>query len=122
MRKEKTVKIDDKEIKVKELRVKDIRSIIEEAENTENQVELIEKMLPKAISLSLSDLEELAPSEIKLLWDAFREVNAVFFDVLDRVEVFKVLKDAIVQDLTGVFADLSSAVMPEPGTTDSPSS
>jgi len=122
MRKEKVVKLDEREIKVRELRVKDIREIIEEAEKCENQVELIEKILPRAVNLSLKDFEEFAPSELKLLWDAFREVNSVFFDLLDRVEVLRMLKNAVLKDLTGAFADLSSVAMPESGNTDSPSS
>lgn len=105
MRKTKVVKIDDREITVKELRVKDIRQLIEKAEELDKGFEQMEDMLPLATDLSLSKLEDMAPSELTILWDAFKEVNAVFFDLVAKTGIVKEVKSSILKDLTKVFAD-----------------
>ena len=105
MRQTKTIKIDEREITVKELRVKDIRQLIEKAEDLDKGFEQIEGMLPLATDLSLSKLEDMAPSELKTLWDAFKEVNAVFFDLVAKTGIVKELKSSILKDLTKIFAD-----------------
>jgi len=78
MPKTKTIKIDDHKITVKELRVKDIRQLIEKAEDLDKGFEHMKEILPLATDLSLEKLDNMAPSELKTLWDAFKEVNAVF--------------------------------------------
>lgn len=124
MRKTKVVKIDDREITVKELRVKDIRQLIEKADELDKGFEQMEGMLPLATDLSLKKLEDLAPSELTILWDAFKEVNAVFFDLVAKTGIVKELKSSILKDLTAVFADsLNQATEQKTSSnTDSPSS
>jgi len=104
MRRTKTIKIDEREITVKELRVKDIRQLIEKAEDLDKGFEQMEGMLPLATNLSLSQLEDMAPSELKKVWESFREVNAVFFDLVAKTGIVKELKSSILKDLTKVFA------------------
>ena len=105
MRQTKTIKIDEREITVKELRVKDIRQLIEKAEDLDKGFEQMEGMLPLATNLSLSQLEDMAPSELKKVWESFREVNAVFFDMVAKTGIVKELKSSILKDLTKIFAD-----------------
>ena len=122
MRKMKTVKIDDREITVKELRVKDIRRIMEQAEAENFSMAAVGDLLPLAVDLDPAAVEDLAPSEIKILWEAFREVNGAFFDLAARVGVGKALAAEIEKSLTEAFAGLSSAATPAPPTTATPSS
>ena len=106
MRKTKTIKIDDKEITVKELRVKDIRKLMGQMETLEDDIfDGMGKFLPFATDdLKLSDLEGMAPSEIERIWDTFREVNGVFFRMMARMGVGEALKKSISSDLTAFFA------------------
>jgi len=120
MRKSKTVKIDDKEITVKELRVKDIRFILETAEHAEDDdlLKQTNTLLPLVADIKLDDIEVMAPSEIKILWEAFQEVNADFLSVIGRLGIKEALINSIRKHLTDALADLSSGDIPEPGSTD----
>lgn len=119
MRKTKILKIDDKEITVKELRVKDIRKILLIGERLEdgNILENIEKLLPFAADIKIEDLEGMAPSEIKMIWEGFKEVNAAFLSVVERLGIVKTLENSIRKHLTEAFADLSSTGISEHGNT-----
>lgn len=104
MRKTKTIKIDDREITVKELRVKDIREIFERGESIGEGIDQFTELLPLATDLSLKDANEMAPSELKIIWEAFREVNAVFFDAVAKAGIVDHLKTSILTELTAAFA------------------
>ena len=123
MRKQKTIKIDEQEITVKELRVKDIRNIIEQGDKIVSKgLDQIEKILPLATDLTLSQIEDMAPSELQIIWDAFREVNAAFFDLVAKTGLVEALKSSILKDLITLFATLSDQVTKSPGNMDTPSS
>lgn len=117
MRKIETIKLDGKEIQVYELRVKDIRRLIEAGKNIDGGEQELAAALPLATSLAPEAVEELAPSELKLLWEAFQKVNADFLALLDRVGVATLVRDSIQKSLTEAFADSSSAATPAAGTT-----
>lgn len=123
MRKQKTIKIDSKEVTVKELRVKDIRMIIEQGDKiVGGGLDQIEKILPLATNLTIAQIEDMAPSELQLVWNAFREVNAVFFDLVAKTGIVETLKNSILKDLTALFVTLSDQVTESPGDMDTPSS
>lgn len=123
MRKSKTIKIDDKEITIKELKVKDIRKLLEMPEtDKDDTMELVEKFLPVVTDLKLSDLDEMAPSELKILWEAFKEVNADFLEVTGRLGITKMLGSLIRKHLNEAFAGLLSEAISISGTTDGVSS
>lgn len=97
MRKVKTIKIDEKEITVKELRVKDIKKIIDEfalgdIKGIGDFYSFIIKYIPDVIGLAANDFEELAPSELTLIFDAFCEVNADFLLRMEKVGALSVLR------------------------------
>jgi hypothetical protein len=123
MRKSKTIKIDDKEITVKELKVKDIRKLLDmpEAEK-DDTMELVEKFLPVVTDIKLSDLDEMAPSELKVLWETFKEVNADFLEVTGRLGITKMLGSLIQKYLNEAFAGLLSEATQVSGITDGVSS
>jgi hypothetical protein len=119
MRKTKIVKIDNKEITVRELRVKDIRQVLDLSDNAATDImKDAETLLPLATDISLAELEEMAPSEIKVLWDAFKEVNADFLALIERLGITKALEGLIPEHLTRIFADLSSTDTATSGSTD----
>jgi uncharacterized protein YdeI (YjbR/CyaY-like superfamily) len=121
MRKQKIIKIDAKEITVRELRVKDIKEIIEKGENLSEGLNQIADILPLATDLTLDQIEDMAPSELQIIWDAFREVNAVFFDLVAKTGIVETLKSSILKDLTALFAASSDQATESPGNTDTPS-
>jgi hypothetical protein len=119
MRKTKTIKIDEREITIRELRVKDIRKILESTENdASDMLTQVEDLLPLATDLKLRELEDMAPSELKVLWNAFREVNADFLALTGRLGIGKALENFVRKNLIDAFADLSKEDMPAPGDTD----
>jgi len=123
MRKQKTIKIDEKEITARELRVKDIRNIIEQGDKLiSGGLDQIEKILPLATDLTLSQIEDMAPSELQTIWNAFREVNACFFDLVAKTGLAEAFKSSILKDLIALFATLSDQATESPGNTDIPSS
>ena len=126
MRKSKTIKIDDKEITVKELDWKDIIGIFN-AIGPGGIVELaghIRTFLPKLTQeLSLEDLEKMAPSETMQIIDAVKEVNSNFlliarFFSLDKI--IKDLKEAILKDFSDLLADSLNTDTPTLSNTDTP--
>ncbi|MDX9788890.1 MAG: hypothetical protein RBT11_19090 [Desulfobacterales bacterium] len=110
MRKHKIIKLDEKEITVKELRVKDIIEILESADGNAAAgiKELLIGHLPKVVDLKLEDIIEMAPSELQTIWDAAKEVNAAFFDVARAMGAEKILselKASLEKSFSGIVAD-----------------
>jgi hypothetical protein len=66
--------------------------------------------------------EDLAPSDLKKLYDAFAEVNADFLSLARNLGLFDLAKDLIQKLLTQAFADLSKAATAALGTMGFPSS
>jgi len=109
MRKKKTIKIDDKEITIRELRVKDILEVFDSfgEKNLSDIQGQIETFLPRVTDAKLKDLKDMAPSEITLLYDAFREVNASFFDMARSAGLDRFIADikaTILKDFSELFA------------------
>lgn len=131
MRGQKTLKIEGrKDVVVKELTFMEIKSIFEldgaHGSSTDALLEYFGgHILPLVTNLTLDELKELAPSELKGIWDAVKEVNAVFFDIARQsgaLEYMHRFKQAILQDcLSSVLISLSTAI-PGPSTTDTPTS
>lgn len=132
----KEVKIGDKAITVYELTVKDIKKLWQDltgASETTKDIPMFsnEKILQdhwdKCVhGLKVEETDALAPSELKLVYDAFSEVNAIFFDLSLKLEgenpFLKSLRAAILNDLMLRFAVLSNEATPVVGATDTASS
>lgn len=110
MRKTKSIKIDDLEITVKELRVKDIRQMLGSLSDIRG-VEHALELLPMVTDLPPEKLEEMAPSELNQVWEAAMDVNAFFLSTLEKTGVTKAVKDSMLNSLTEAFAKSS-----KPGT------
>lgn len=119
MRNIKTIKIDDREITVKELRTKDIRRILAAAEDGDLAFAgKVAELLPLATDAGLGVLDEMAPSELRLLWDGFKEVNADFFGLADRLQIGRMLEDAMRAHWTQAFSGSLKPATETPGSTD----
>lgn len=127
MRKQKTIKIDDREITVRELKVKHIRAMLDQSASLGPNAQFADfllharELLPVATTLTADEMSELAPSELQMVWEAFREVNAVFFDLLTRAGVGealeKMIRKILEESLSDPFAPSFPAGIPTPGST-----
>lgn len=122
--------ISEKEIIIKELRVRDIMSLVEGGQDLTSMTAFISRgniiVEQCIIGLTFDELQDLAPSELKELYDAFREVNETFFDLaksLGLMDIFANLKTQFTADLLRASVLASKQVMaPAPGITDTNSS
>lgn len=135
-RNSKEVKIGDKLITIYELTVKDIKKLwkdltrvtpeTQEIPFFSNELILREHWDKCVHGMKLEETEDLAPSELKLIYDAFSEVNAIFFDLALKLEgenpILKALREDILNSLMLQFAALSAPDTEESGITDTNSS
>ncbi|MFA5704444.1 MAG: hypothetical protein WC982_13125 [Advenella sp.] len=141
MRRSKRIKIDDREIEVLELRVKDLRALPELVSGgldggLKGFEEAAGRILPLCTTLTLQDADDMAPSELRAVWGAFREVNADFFEMqakaraaAGRVGILDDLMTAVRESVraelsrsTSAFVCSSSEGTPMPPSTDTDSS
>lgn len=107
MRKSKKIKLDDKEIEVFELRVKDYVQVIDRVKEETNMTPAMffdefKGILPKCCTLTYEEMLEYAPSELEVIFGAFKECNESFFKLLGRMGLTNlpdVLSKAIEQDI-----------------------
>lgn len=95
MRKIKQIKIDDREITIKELRVRDIKEMF----NGESDRSLLDH-LPLVTDLSKDAIDDMAPSELTIIWEAVREVNADFLALMEKSGLMKNIEATAMQLLT----------------------
>jgi len=123
MKKQITVEIDSKRFTISELTVKQIIDLSSSAKigNTiailsENKMvnifanftEELKIIMEKCCDFNLEDLEKLAPSEVKQLFEAFKEVNADFLLILREVGILPALvkiKDQMAANFLKALAD-----------------
>jgi hypothetical protein len=136
MRQSKDIQINNKTVSVFELSVRDIKSLWKHIigatpEAAEQPIFSNDKILrdywDKCIhGLKLDETEDMTPSELKVVYDAFMEVNADFFALALQIEgenpMLKALRAVIVNDLMLRYAALSPEDTAESGNTDTASS
>jgi hypothetical protein len=136
MRQSKDIQINNKTVSVFELTVRDIKSLWKHIigatpEAAKQPIFSNDKILrdywDKCIhGLKLDETEDMTPSELKVVYDAFMEVNADFFALALQIEgenpMLKALRAVIVNDLMLRYAALSPEDTAESGNTDTASS
>ena len=129
MRIQKTIKIDDREITVKELLLIDYFTIFDL--NLDGDLSLkgirahIEKVLPLATDLPFDVFLKMAPSEADVIWEAFKEVNSSFLAKIRKLGLGKIwekIQSMIVKDFLELFAVSFKPDITMPLSTVSPSS
>ncbi len=132
----KEINVSGKKVTVYELTVKDIKKLWQDLTGTGEATKEIpmfssDKVLrlhwDKCIhGITIEETDELAPSELKAIYDAFAEVNAIFFDLALKLEgenpFLKSLRAAMLSDLMLRFAALSQEDIQLSGATATPSS
>ena len=119
MRKRKSIKIDDREITVYELKVRDIIDLAGLFDGG-SPVEILRSELHRITDLSPDDLTEMAPSELRQILDVAREVNADFLAAARAVGLTKIVEDLIHQvgsTFGGLLAGSSKPATPDASTT-----
>lgn len=128
MRKREVVKIDEKEYTIKELTVREIIEIFSdsdffkekmkedgEVKNTggtyfdelKDMLSILERVLSYCSDFKLEDLKELAPSEIKNLYNKFEEVNKDFLsfaEVMGAKEMLINIRETVVNNFSRTLA------------------
>lgn len=134
MRRTKNVEIEGhaKSFIINELTVAQVMGLMQredlfdvEDKSIENIQRIANEMLPLFSNVTIEDLKKMAPSEIRTLWDAFKEVNSDFFDVaraLGLTEVLETLRRAIMSDFSKLLVSLLSTATQGSSITDIPSS
>lgn len=134
MRRTKNVEIEGhaKSFIINELTVAQVMGLMQREDLFDVEDQSIEKiqrianeMLPLFSNVTIEDLKKMAPSEIRTLWDAFKEVNSDFFDVaraLGLTEVLETLRRAIMSDFSKLLVSLLSTATQGSSITDIPSS
>jgi hypothetical protein len=112
MRKIKQIKIDDREITIKELRVKDIKAVFNGESTT-----LLDH-LPLVTNLSATDIDDLAPSELAIIWESVQEVNASFLALMEKSGLMKSIEATAMQLLTQPSVASSNPDTSQSGNTD----
>ena len=106
----KTITIDGNKYTVREIIVSEmleIKKVIGGLDNFTDIVKQIDKILPYCSDITQDDLIKMAPSDIKSLWDAFKDVNSVFFSTMESFGMIDVIQK-IKQNLIVIFLEQSS--------------
>ncbi|MDX9785447.1 MAG: hypothetical protein RBT11_01630 [Desulfobacterales bacterium] len=109
-RKIKVIKIDDLEITIRELRIKDIIELVEAADRKKDAgpMETLKEYLPRLTDLDPEKAIGMAPSELKEVIEAAREVNSDFFDAARAMGAGKILAElraSLERDFSAIVAD-----------------
>lgn len=127
MKKSETIEINEKQYSISELTIRQIIEIVQNGQvekslallSTDNKefslsqifnsfLEEIRVIVNKCCSFTVEDLEDLAPSEIKELFECFKRVNSDFLSVLRETGIVVALssiKERMVVDFSKVLAD-----------------
>lgn len=125
MRKTASFKLDDKEVIVYELKVKDYRALIAKFGTKDITPKMFldefENLLPLATNLTMTELDDMAPSEVSEIFEKFKECNSVFFDLLSKLglgDLMQRIREAVVVDLQQAFVKPSNTDTPQSLITD----
>jgi hypothetical protein len=123
----------DKKYRAKELTVKQVRQLFElkDLGDDAGLDALIQHfggaILPKTTNCTIEELEDMRPSELQVIWEKIKEVNAVFFGIATAAGMGELLgrfKDAMLAEFLSSFvSSLSAGIRGTPsGTSDTASS
>lgn len=111
-------------VTVYELSAKQIRQIVDKLESMDEAQ--IQELLAWCSSVTLDQIADMYPSEIRQIYDAWAEVNSDFLHLIrtamKQPAVKEFLNGFLEQTLKTASATLSSMGMSMPGNTDIPSS
>lgn len=126
MAREKSVEISSElRITVRELTVDQIERFVNEIgpqageeDFTMHFVMRVVELLEECTGASLEDVRSMTPSEIQSIYEAFREVNSVFFEIPQKLgiaDLWDEIKKNIVNDLFSVLGNQTKKGSENPG-------
>lgn len=94
------IMINDKEVEVKELKVKHIKKLMSEISDGKDLsmkdiLELGKELLPSVCNISAEEIEEYAFSDVDALLSVFWKVNTSFLKLLNQVGIGKNLQKVV---------------------------
>lgn len=115
MKKTATITLNDKVITVSELTVKQMMSLQSDLA-TGDVLAITRTVLPLLTDAPEGFLLELAPSEIKELYEKVKEVNSDFFDWSGLETILSGIKEMLILTVQGNFQQLSAvSLLPDTG-------
>lgn len=115
MRNRKTVKIDKKEYTVNEMTVQEIidvsTKLLDQSLGLDQWLELMPAYLKLVSDVELDDLKNMPPSDVKVLYEAFMEVNEDFFAIARSVGLEQGLSELKVFVITTLRNEFGKAVV-----------
>lgn len=118
MRKTETLSIEgrDEPVVVYELTIKQIIKLIQgdllaDLSLDSFKAQLSDNVLPKCTNLKLDEMMEMAPSELNLIWEKFKEVNSTFFDLARKAGLQEVLESTINNLKEAMLGDFSKLLV-----------
>lgn len=110
MKKTSTITINDRVITVNELTVRQILTIKDNFSG--NTLEAMQQLLPLILDASPDFLLDLAPSELRAIYDLAREVNADFLAVLPLDRLLAGYQEVVVETVRKNLRKLSANSLP----------
>lgn len=132
MRREKEIDIDGKKIMIYEIRPLDIKQTFEDnIENINDKTsffDIFELFMPFCSDIKSSDFFELYPSEMEIIFETFKEVNAFFFKVAAGIgiqdylnQILLIIRKDLFQNFASILHGLQDRVTTDVGNTDTDS-
>lgn len=136
----KRVTINEREYVLRELTIREIIDLFENTSTGANEVSdtetadastfmkgQIQRLLSLALegNYKLEDFYDMRPSDVKEIYDAFKEANKVFFDIAAEMGMNKVLqemKSLMQREFSAVLVSSSKAAIQKSSTTVTPTS
>lgn len=120
MRKTGTITINEKIITINELTARQIYNLKDGF--GAGVMDALKELLPLVTDASPDFLLDLAPSELRALYDKVKEVNSDFFDLIPLDKILAGYKDTVLQTINNNLSTLSAASSAQatalpPGTT-----
>lgn len=111
MKKTGSITINDKIININELTVRQIMSI-KNGLGGGSIIDNLRELLPLVTDASEEFLMELAPSEIRALFDKIKEVNSDFFDLIPLDKLLVGYRDLMMSAIISNLSNLSVLSLP----------
>lgn len=132
MKRTKQISIEgfNKDFTVNELTVAQVMELFDNEDlladtSIEGLKRTLAQLLPEFSNITLEDMKRMAPSELRELWEGFKEVNSDFFEVsraLGLTTMLETIKQGVMSDFSKLLVSLLKPDTPESSITDTHSS
>ncbi len=122
MRKTKAFKIDDREYSARELTVRQILALVQQDDDDQGDLlARLDKLLAAGIQgLDRETAMDMAPSELRQVWDNFAEVNEDFLALAAKLGLSGLVEEMRREITAGLTNLPGSSVLSSPPATDQP--